>query len=120
MDPGPGAEGDAGEGLRVLLDPELSFPEPEDRMELWEGCLSIPGLRGRTERKTVVDVRYRDRTGRECRERFEGFPAAVVQHEADHLDGVLFFRRMPDLAALAFEDQFARWHAAPEPEEEKA
>jgi peptide deformylase len=111
IDPGGG---EPGEELRVLVNPELEFPGA-DKLELWEGCLSIPGLRGRTERHATVDVSYLDRNGRACRERFEDFAAAVVQHENDHLDGVFFFSRMPDLGALAFEEEYLRWHA---PEEE--
>jgi peptide deformylase len=75
---------------------------------LWEGCLSIPGLRGPTERFAAVDVEYLDREGRAVRAAFRGFPAAIVQHETDHLDGIFFLQRMPDLSLLAFEDELAR------------
>ena len=105
MDPGERAEGDAGKGLRVVVNPVLTFPG-DAKIQLWEGCLSIPGLRGKTERHAAVDVKYMDREGRARRASFQGFPAAVVQHETDHLDGILFVQRMPDLARLAFEDQW--------------
>ena len=118
MDPGPSREPEEqGGGLRVLVNPELTFPE-EDRIGLWEGCLSIPGLRGETERFARVDVAYLDRDGRTVRATFEGFPAAVVQHENDHLDGILFLQRMPDLTRLAFEDQMGRLRPDDEPEAE--
>ena len=116
MDPGGG---EPGEELRVVVNPELTFPG-SDSIELWEGCLSIPGLRGRTERHATVEVTYLDRHGEQRQERFEDFAAAVVQHENDHLDGVFFLSRMPDVGALAFEEEYLRWHAPPpeEPAEE--
>jgi peptide deformylase len=86
-------------------------------MNLWEGCLSVPGIRGRTERFSEVEVRYLDRNGQKSELALRGFPAAVVQHETDHLDGILFFARMPDLAKLAFEDEHARFHAEDDPED---
>jgi peptide deformylase len=107
MDPGKLAGRDEGGGLRVVVNPALT-PAGDDRIELWEGCLSIPGLRGATERFAAVDLAYVDREGRASRVLLRGFPAAVAQHEADHLDGILFLRRMPDLSRLAFEDELER------------
>lgn len=107
MDPGGPTE--AEDGLRVVVNPELAFPG-EEVQELWEGCLSIPGLRGRTLRHARVAVKCLDREGRPESFELEGFPAAVVQHETDHLDGILFFHRMPDLDALSFDDELARFH----------
>ncbi len=112
MDPGGGlGPDDEGAGPRVLVNPELSFPD-EDRIALWEGCLSIPGIRGETERHARVDATYLDRKGRRVQTTFRGLPAAIVQHETDHLDGILFLRRMPDLSRLAFEDQLSRFRAS--------
>lgn len=108
MDPGGAPE--EGGGLRVVVNPELSFPGDEVQ-ELWEGCLSVPGIRGRTLRHARVAVESLDREGRPQRLDLEGFPAAVVQHETDHLDGILFFHRMPDLDALSFDDELARFRA---------
>jgi len=107
MDPGEDRDGDAGGGLRVLVNPVLSFPSDE-RIRLWEGCLSIPGIRGRTERFARVVADYVDREGKPRRAEFRGLPSAVVQHEIDHLDGILFLKRMPDLGALSFEDELGR------------
>jgi len=116
MDPGPSGEGEP--GLRVLVNPVLTFPG-EERFQLWEGCLSIPGIRGLTERRTEVQVACLDREGKPHRLAFHEFPAAVVQHETDHLDGILFLKRMPDLAALAFESEFSRFRlAGPEEDDE--
>jgi peptide deformylase len=102
----PGSDG-GGSRLQVLANPTLTFPSDE-KMRLWEGCLSMPGIRGETERWAAVDVDGLDRDGRPVRLSFEGYPAAVVQHETDHLDGVLFLARMPDPLAIAFEDELAR------------
>jgi peptide deformylase len=93
----------------VVVNPELTFPN-EETQSLWEGCLSIPGIRGETSRRRVVDVAYLDRGGKKRRASLEDFPAAIVQHETDHLDGVLFVERMPDLKRLAFEDEYSRYH----------
>jgi peptide deformylase len=106
MEPPP-PEGGDDDTLRVLVNPVLTFPDDE-RMQLWEGCLSIPGIRGRTERRVEVRVECLDRTGAKQRLTFRDFAAAVVQHETDHLDGILFLQRMPDLSELAFEDELAR------------
>jgi peptide deformylase len=111
MDPERGEDG--GEGLRVLVNPVLDFPGRE-RIGIWEGCLSIPGLRGLTERRAAVNVTFLDRDGIERRLSFEGFPAVVVQHETDHLDGILFLSRMPDLSRLAFDAEYARHHVEEE------
>jgi peptide deformylase len=104
------------ESLGIVVNPVLDFPSDE-KQELWEGCLSIPGIRGRTERWADVRVQCWDREGEERRLSFHGLPAAVVQHETDHLDGCFFFRRMPDLSRIGFEDELAR-HAADSDEEE--
>jgi peptide deformylase len=106
MDPGPREDGSS--GLEVVVNPVLSFPE-EERIALWEGCLSIPGLRGRTERRACVRVSFLDRDGRARELELNDFPAAVAQHENDHLDGRFFLSRMPDLSRIAFEEEFGRW-----------
>jgi peptide deformylase len=103
----PGVDDDGRSQLRVVVNPVLTFPSDE-RIRLWEGCLSIPGIRGETERWAAVDVDCLDREGRATRISFEGYPAAIVQHETDHLDGVLFFARMPDPLEIAFEDELSR------------
>jgi peptide deformylase len=106
MEP-PGDEGESRE-LQVVVNPVLTFPSDE-KIRLWEGCLSIPGIRGETERWAAVDVECLDRAGRPVRVSFEGYPAAIVQHETDHLDGILFLARMPDPLEIAFEEEFARF-----------
>jgi peptide deformylase len=115
MDPGPREDG--GRGLEVVVNPELAFPG-EERMSLWEGCLSIPGIRGITQRPAAVDLRFLDRHGEPRSLELRGFPAAVAQHETDHLDGLFFLSRMPDLTRISYEEEFGRWWAPIEGEEE--
>jgi peptide deformylase len=76
--------------------------------EDWEGCLSVPDIRGRVVRPAAVDVTAFDRTGRKFRLSARGLPARVIQHETDHLDGVLFFDRMKSFETLTFMDEFRR------------
>ena len=87
----------------VLINPEL---EPlDDAMEDgWEGCLSVPGLRGVVPRYSRLRYRGFDAEGRVIDRTVSGFHARVVQHEVDHLDGILYPMRMTDLGKLGFED----------------
>ena len=93
----------------VWINPQLHFPGPEE-IEGWEGCLSIPDLRGRVTRRRVVEVSGFDETGKAHRIRYEGFPAIVAQHENDHLDGRVFLDRMSDFSSLSFLQEFERYH----------
>jgi peptide deformylase len=77
----------------------------------WEGCLSLPGLRGYVERPSKVRVDYRDEDARPRSLVAEGFLATVCQHELDHLDGVLYVDRIHDFSRLSFAEEFARFHA---------
>ena len=74
---------------RVLVNPVVT-PVSAETYESYEGCLSIPGLRGLLPRATEVEVAYLDPAGNEHRERFGGLSAGTMQHELDHLDGILF------------------------------
>lgn len=94
--------------LTVLVNPEIEILGPE-REGGWEGCLSVPGLMGFVER--AVHIRYRgfDLNGQEIVRTARGFHARVVQHEFDHLDGVLYPQRMTDMAKLIFESETRHW-----------
>ena len=74
----------------------------------WEGCLSVPGLRGYVERPTHLRVRYTDLAGQPCALELTGFQATVIQHEFDHLDGKLYIDRIDNPELLMFEDELAR------------
>jgi peptide deformylase len=85
--------GDPEEGAeRVYINPEVDLPQGEDVDE--EGCLSIPGVRGKVERHFRVRVRALDLDGNPFEEEVEDLHARVVQHELDHLDGLLFIARL--------------------------
>ncbi len=88
----------------AVINPEI---EPlDDALELgWEGCLSIPGLRGMVPRHTRIGYRGLTLDGRAIEREAQGLHARVVQHEVDHLDGVLYPMRMPDLRQLTFETE---------------
>ncbi len=96
--------------LTVFVNPVIETLEGSTA-GYWEGCLSVPGLRGFVERPQHVLVRYTDTEGTAQQLELEGFPATVVQHEFDHLDGVLYIDRITDTRRLAFEDEFGRYIA---------
>ncbi|MBV8876796.1 MAG: peptide deformylase [Gammaproteobacteria bacterium] len=90
----------------VLVNP-LVTPVTAEQDEGWEGCLSVPGLRGLVPRHRRVRYRGYDQYGAPLDRTVEGFHARVVQHEVDHLDGILFPQRVRDLRDLGFEDALA-------------
>jgi len=85
----------------VLINPEIEFVGDE-KEEGWEGCLSVPGLRGLVPRFHRLRYRGFDQFGKRIDRTVEGFHARVVQHECDHLDGILYPMRMPDMSKLGF------------------
>jgi peptide deformylase len=94
--------------LIALINPEIDMTSRE-LVEDWEGCLSIPDIRGRVPRARQIVVRAFDRTGKKIEMPASGFTARVIQHETDHLDGVLFFDRMKNFQSLTFLDEFGRY-----------
>ena len=92
----------------VVINPEIT-PIGSDVEEDWEGCLSIPDVRGRVPRATNIRVRALDRHGKSISMTSDGFPARVIQHETDHLDGVLFFDRMTSFESLTFLEEYSRY-----------
>lgn len=96
-----------GPALNVLFNPELA--PLDDAMELgWEGCLSIPGLRGQVPRFARVAWSGQDAQGNHVTGEAEGFAARVLQHENDHLNGIFYLMRMEDLSMLGFTEELAR------------
>jgi len=75
----------------------------------WEGCLSIPDIRGMVPRAASIQLEAYDRRGKRMRLTAKGLSARVIQHETDHLDGVLFFDRMLTFESLTFMDEFKRY-----------
>jgi peptide deformylase len=92
----------------VLVNPRIT-PLGEDQDEDWEGCLSVPDLRGMVPRWTRVQVEAWGRDGGRLRFTAEGFHARVVQHECDHLDGKVYLDRMRSMETLAFLPEFQRY-----------
>ena len=99
--------------LMALINPEITVVG-DDTADDWEGCLSIPDIRGRVTRAREIKVKAYDRRGRRIEITARNFTARVIQHETDHLDGVLFFDRMESFETLTFLDEFSRyWSSAP-------
>jgi len=106
--------------LRVVVNPMIT-PHERELVYDWEGCLSIPDLRGLVPRHHSVRVRGLDRAGRLTDFIAVGFEARIIQHEFDHLNGVVFLDRMRDLRSLSFTDEWTRFlvHSRPEGEREE-
>ena len=104
LDEEPGEDSDA----MVFVNPEI-VPNGSQMEEGWEGCLSIPDIRGMVPRHTDITLKALDRNGKAIEMILRGFPARVAQHEADHLDGVLFLDRMKAMHTLTFLDEFSRY-----------
>ena len=101
-------EPDAKSEAVVVINPEI-IPNGPAIEEGWEGCLSIPDIRGKVPRYTDILVKALDRTGRPVELELKNFSARVAQHETDHLDGVLFFDRMKTFDTLTFMDEYSRF-----------
>ena len=97
----------------VMINPEIT-PVGGETVEDWEGCLSIPDIRGRVPRARQITVRAYDRRGKRIEVKAGGFTARVIQHETDHLDGVLFFDRMRSFQTLTFLDEYGRYWSRPD------
>lgn len=87
----------------VLVNPKLTPLTPEEEQD-WEGCLSVPGLRGMVPRFTRLRYRGSDQYGRPIDRTVDGFHARVVQHECDHLEGILYPMRITDFRTFGFTD----------------
>ncbi len=94
-------------GNSVLINPEVELLG-EERVLGWEGCLSIPGLRAAVPRAPRIRYRGVDCDGVRCEREVSGFHARVVQHEYDHLDGILYPMRMRDFSLFGFTEELAR------------
>jgi peptide deformylase len=88
----------------ILLNPVITTLD--DTMENdWEGCLSLPGMRGLVPRHCNIEYSGFDPFGKPIKVKASGFHARVVQHECDHLDGILYPRRMPDLTYFGYVEE---------------
>jgi len=94
--------------LTTFINPSVEIINPSTA-GYWEGCLSVPGLRGFVERPQHVRVDYTNTQGEPEQLELEGFWATVFQHEFDHLDGRLYIDRITDPTLLVFEEEFLRY-----------
>lgn len=99
--------GDGEVGLTVLINPVIE-PVGSEVALGWEGCLSVPGLRGAVPRHLHIRYRGLGLDGNPIEREAAGFHARVVQHECDHLDGILYPQRMTDHRLLVFTEEFQR------------
>lgn len=107
--PGERAEAGGAEiALRVVINPVIT-PVGDQVVMGWEGCLSIPGLRAAVPRYESVRLRGVDASGAKLDEEISGFHARVVQHEADHLDGVMYPMRMADFRYFGFTEEVTKF-----------
>ena len=111
------ADGRADQEAIAIVNPQISVLG-DQLVEGWEGCLSIPDIRGMVPRAFHIAVAGLDRHGRRLELEFKDFPARVAQHETDHLDGVLFFDRMRGFQSLTYMEEFSRYHARHDEEDE--
>lgn len=103
--------------LAVFINPKVTVLDPQEQ-SYWEGCLSIPELRGLVHRSRKIRVDYLDIEGKNETLEAEGFLATVLQHELDHLSGFLFVDRMKDMTQLAFLEEYRRYHLPAKSESE--
>ena len=102
-----GLPGDTEQDLTVLINPVVE-PVGQERAFGWEGCLSVPGMRGVVPRHLRIRYRALGLGGEVIEREAAGFHARVVQHECDHLDGFLYPQRMTDHRLLMFSEELAR------------
>jgi len=100
LEPG-GPRHKAGIPLTVVVNPEVKYAGKPSELD-WEGCLSVPGLRGQVPRYRRLQLSGLDHRGQPFKRAYEGFPARVVQHETDHLNGLVYLDRMDGLKTLTF------------------
>ncbi|MDH3472836.1 MAG: peptide deformylase [Rhodospirillales bacterium] len=110
------ASADAGVPLTVLINPEIEAFGAEQTLG-WEACLSVPGLTGEVPRYTRIRYRGLDLEGNRILREASGFHARVVQHECDHLEGMLYPQRMTDLSRLIFTSEMKHMVAEAESDE---
>ncbi len=94
----------------IMINPKLKYLTDE-QIESWEGCLSVPDLRGRVPRCQKIEVVFYDRDGLRHTQIAEDLLSIVIQHETDHLFGKVFLDRMEDLSSLSFLSEYKRYKA---------
>jgi peptide deformylase len=95
--------------LYVFINPQI-IRHGEETVDGWEGCFSVPGIMGRVRRYERVEVKFLNKEGEEVSQEFGGYTARVVQHEIDHLNGVIFLDRMLDMTSITTVENYKRFH----------
>ena len=95
--------------FRILINPEITILNEEEQLGMFEGCLSVPGMRGWVERPDSITVKAYNEKGKLEEFNLEGFPAVVMQHECDHLDGILYVDRIEDMTRFAYDEEATRY-----------
>ena len=94
--------------LTAVFNPVIKFHEDAGFEEDWEGCLSVPDLRGKVKRYKKLELSGLGPDGKAFKRVYEGFPARVVQHETDHLNGLVYLDRMDGLKTLSYMSELGR------------
>ena len=89
--------------LHILLNPQITDFSPQTE-SAWEGCLSLPGLRGKVQRAKSIHYQAVNEKGERIQATVHGFHARIIQHEIDHLNGILYPQRLNNLNEFGFED----------------
>jgi peptide deformylase len=97
--------------LLIIINPTVKIIDSA-LQGYWEGCLSVPGLKGFVERPKHIQVDYFDETGVKKSIEVEGFLSTVFQHELDHLLGYVYIERMTDLSKITYLDEYNQFHKA--------
>jgi peptide deformylase len=98
----------------AMINPEITWAS-SDKEKDWEGCLTVPGIRGLISRHRTIHVRYHVRDGVLIEKKYEGFLARVFQHEVDHLEGLVFLDRMESTKDLVTENEWQKIVARRQP-----
>lgn len=94
--------------LFIAINPEIEFLS-EEQIDSWEGCLSIPGIRGCLKRYKHIKLTGFDRHGRAIEIELKDFAAIIAQHELDHLNGILFIDRLLSMETLSFQEEYEKY-----------
>lgn len=95
-----------------LINPEWK-PLSNEMVSGWEGCLSIPGFLGKVKRYKNIKYWFYDRNGKHHERKASGFHARLIQHEVDHLDGILFIDRLESIKLFGFKDEIVAQYGKP-------
>lgn len=96
--------------VTVFINPKIT-PLTKETQEFWEGCLSVPGMRGLVRRPKAIKLEALDRNGKKWEAEYEGFPAVAIQHETDHLFGMLYVDKLVSTEHFAFSEEYQRYLA---------